>query len=328
MPGAARSTSLKIETTMAHPLPDTATPLGKRLRRAAGYLLSLPERSLRSVAALTAGTTGLLSEALLPEAIRNSSSYRVTVGLFHEFLTQQLAGMEQPGGRVKPRFVERKLLGNVLEAAGLLTMRLSPLWVLALAGDALGGSKAFLTKLAGRLEANGVIPNAADISAWEDLLGSLQHAAGTGAMAVDQPPLSRQELAELSEELRANISQALRSSADLLVQLTEIWSDMETVAEREGVPLEQVGGVMTFDAAALLRKGANTVRAAGESGVALIDEAVLDSYRHTLKELNESGLRRYLRTRMRPFLRAAGGHFDPERSTWTERLFGSDREKP
>lgn len=300
---------------MARPGPT----LRERLQQAFDYLLSLPERGVRSAAALTGGVTGLLAETLLPSALRNSNSYLVTIGLFQEFLATRLGGVEAPAGRVRDRFVERKVLGNVLEAAGLLTMRLSPLWVLAIAGDAVGSGRAFMQRLAKRLEANGVIRNAEDISAWEELFEALQSTASAGALAIDQPPLSRDELAELGDELRGGLGRVLGSSGDLLVQLTEIWDDMEETAEREGVDIEQIGGAMTLDASRLLRRSGGAVRAVGESGVLLLDEAILDSYRTTLDELRERGLGSYLDRRMRPFVRAARGHFDPRRRSWTER---------
>jgi hypothetical protein len=290
-----------------------------RLRRALDYLLSLPERRVRTAAALTGGVTGLLAETLLPSALRNSNSYLVTVGLFQEFLSTRLGGVEADERQLRDRFVERKVLGNVLEAAGLLTMRLSPLWVLALAGDAIGSGRAFMQRLAKRLEANGVIADAADISAWEELFEALQSTASAGALAIDQPPLSRSELGALGVELRGGLERILGSSGNLLVQLTEIWDDMEETAEREGVEVEQIGGAMALDASRLLRRSGGAVRAVGESGVLLLDEAILDSYRTTLEELNERGLGRYLDRRMRPFVRAAHGHFDPGRRSWTER---------
>ena len=49
-------------------------------RQGLGYLLSLPERGIRSLAAVAGGTTLLLTETLLPEPVLNSTFFRVTVG--------------------------------------------------------------------------------------------------------------------------------------------------------------------------------------------------------------------------------------------------------
>ena len=40
------------------------------------YLVSLPERAIRSAAALVGGTSLLLTETLLPDVVRSTTTYR------------------------------------------------------------------------------------------------------------------------------------------------------------------------------------------------------------------------------------------------------------
>src|SRR5690606_18694145 len=133
----------------------------------------------------------------------------------------------------------------------------------------------------------------------------VQEASRATASAVDQPPLSRRELAELIAEMRGHYSKVFADTGALLRQLEDTWQAMVAVSRREGVSLEKVLGVMTLEAAGLARKGFGAVAAVGEASWSLLDEAVLTSYRDTLKRIEEQGLGRYLARHYRPFVRAA-----------------------
>ena len=288
-----------------------------------GYTLSLPERSLRSVAALVGGTTTLLTDSLLPQVLRDSTTYRVTVGLFQKFLVEKMGGVENKArldkSQLKDKFMQRKLLGNVLEAAGLLTMRFSPLWILAIAGDAAGGSKVFLNRLVEHLKANEVIDLGEEPKELVDVLEAVQHASTKSATALDMPPLSRDELAKLASEMKESYSKVLQTSTHLIPDLTKVWDDMEDVSEKQNVPLEELMGMMVFDAVTLIEKTAGTVQAVGKTGVELFDENIVQSYRKTLERVSVEGVDGYLGNHYQPFWDAVKGHFDIEKKTWLEK---------
>jgi hypothetical protein len=287
-----------------------------------GYTLSLPERSFRSVAALVGGTTTLFTDSLLPQVLRDSTTYRVTVGLFQKFLVEKMGGVNNSQldtSKLKDKFVRRKLLGNVLEAAGLLTMRFSPLWILAIAGDAAGGSKVFLNRLIEHLKANEVIDPGAEPKELVDVLEAVQEASVRSATALDMPPLSREELATLASEMKESYSKVLQTSTDLIPDLTKVWDDMEEVSEKQKVPLEELMGMMVFEAASLLDKTVGTVNAVGKTGIELFDENIVQSYRKTLERVNAEGVDGYLGNHYQPFWDAVKGHFDMEKKTWLER---------
>jgi hypothetical protein len=287
------------------------------------YGLSLPERSLRSLAALVGGTTSLLTYSLLPDSLRGTTTYRVTVGLFQTFLLEKMAGMQKEAEGVevhlKDKFVQRKLLGNALEAAGLLTMRFSPLWVLAIAGDAAGGSKVFLNRLVGHLKQNDVIDENAQPKELVDVLEAVQNATDKSATALDQPPLSREELAQLADEMKESYSKVLTTSVDLIPDLTKIWDDIEQTSQREKVSLEKLMGMMVFEAASFVEKSVGTVAAVGKTGVELFDETIIQSYKKTLERVSAEGVEGYIANHFQPFLENAKGHFDIGKKTWLER---------
>ncbi len=58
------------------------------------YALSLPERIVRSLAAIAGGTTTLLTDILFPESMRQTTFYNVTLGMMQQFVIEHVAGME------------------------------------------------------------------------------------------------------------------------------------------------------------------------------------------------------------------------------------------
>ena len=294
------------------------------IRDTFAYTLSLPERTVRSVAALVGGGTSLLTDTVLPDSLRNTSSYRITIGLFQEFLIERVAGIQRDikTGQAKPKdkFIQRKMLGNVLEAAGLLTMRLSPLWVLAIAADTAGGSKTFLKRLVEHLKLNKVIAENVQPSELEDVLEAIQQASYASASAVDMPPLSKEELVQLAEEMKTSYAKVFEETGDLVGKFDELWDGMKALARKENISLERLMGIMTVDAANVLKKSLGSVAAVGQTGASLFDEAILESYRKTLEQIAVEGLDGYLNHHLQPFLKAAKEHFNPAQRTWLERL--------
>jgi hypothetical protein len=286
------------------------------------YALSLPERTVRSLAALAGGASSLLSESLFPESLRQTVTYEITIGLMQRFVIEQVAGIERARAadqaELSGNYVQRKMAGTVLEAAGLLTMGFSPLWVLAIAGDTAGGSKVFLRRLVKHLKQSGVVAEDSDATELVEVLEAVQDASGKSATSIDAPPLSREELTQLANEIRASYVNVFNEATDLLPNLNDIWENMEQLSNSENVSIERIGGIMTMAAISWPKKGANAALSAVRTGVELVDENILDSYRKTLASAAEQGVDEYMSSHLRPFLLSARSHFDPARKSWTE----------
>jgi hypothetical protein len=244
------------------------------------------------------------------------------VGNFQRFVIDQVAQVDYFQASEKEQVIDgyigRKLAGNVLELAGLLTMRFSPVWVFALAGDAAGGSKVFLDRLVINLKEHGVLRPESDPKDITDLLEAIQKASSSSASAVDTPPLSQQQLAELADELRDGYGSMFAGSRSLLPRLNALQARMDRAAEREGLSVEEVSGVMAIDAASLGKAGLGASAAVGQTSAQLFGEQILASYERTLDELRSQGAGAYVSRQMKPFVAAAVAHFDPNRSTWTQ----------
>lgn len=286
------------------------------------YLLSLPERLVRSAAAVVGGTSLLITETLFPDVVKDSTTYRFVIGNLQKFMIAQVAQVStfetSQEEQLIDGYISRKLAGNVLELAGLMTMRFSPVWVFALAGDAAGGSKVFLDRLVINLKQHRVINPESDPQDIVGLLDAIQRASSSSAAAVDTPPLSSEQLAGVARDLADGYEQMFSKSRPLLSRFEALQSRMEQTAGDEGLSVEAVSGIMAIDVASLGKAGLGTTAAVGRTGAELFGEKILASYERTLDKLNRQGVSAYVNRYMKPFFDAAVAHFDPNKSTWTQ----------
>lgn len=296
--------------------------------RQLGYLLSLPERTIRSLAAVVGGTTSLLTDTLFPAALRDTTLYRIFVGDAQRFLVTKIAEIQQAepmaagAAADDPAYVPKKMVGGALEAAGLLAMHFSPLWVFAIAGDAAAGTNVFLQRLVERLKRNGVLEPETEVTGLDDLLVAVQEVSNRSASAVDTPPLSREELVRLASDMKASYGRMFSSATNLVPRIEQLWDRIEQLAGRENVAIERLVGILTVDLASWAGKGFHSVLAVGQTGADLFGEKILVSYGSTLEKIGQEGVAQYVSGRMKPFLEAATAHFGRAKKTWTETLTG------
>ncbi len=97
------------------------------------FLLSPPERGVRSVTALTGGMIRELGEISIPQTIRRGQLYRNLVEATLRFLIEQVGQVKAVYAdeeKLSKDFLVRRAAGNGIELAGILAFRASPVWVL------------------------------------------------------------------------------------------------------------------------------------------------------------------------------------------------------
>ncbi|MHC4442968.1 MAG: hypothetical protein ACYTF1_24120 [Planctomycetota bacterium] len=293
------------------------------IRERLGFMLSLPERTIRSLAALGAGTTSLLSETLFPEVLRETALYKIFVGDAQRYVVDKVAQIKMEAESEGGAETVGRGINVALETAGLLAMHLSPLWVFALAGDAAAGGSVFLNRLVEQLKRNGVLPEEADIKGINDLLVVMRETAEKGTSAIERPPLSREEIIKLSDEMVDGYKKMFAKVVDLVPRLDTLWKQIEDIARKENITVERVSGILTVDIPEMTKKGMATALAVGITGTDLFGENVLASYAQTLERIGREGGRNYVNERLRPFVEAAADHLDPAKKTWTESMWES-----
>lgn len=288
------------------------------------YLLSLPERSLRALASLVGGASVFLADTLLPEVLQGTTIYKILIGDTQRFLIERLAQMEQryssdASGEIPEDFVQRKAAGTILEAVGLLAFHFSPMWILAIAGDASAGSKVFLERLIKHLKEQGVVPEESNINSLVDLIEATQTASRISVKGVDTPPLSRSDLEAFVQELSNAYGEVFLQVPELMKNFEGLWNRMENVSKREELSMAELSGMMTIQAADWGKKSVGTLLAVGKTGGQLFGEKILQSYKETLDMVSRHGAKQYLKQYMAPFIDRSLQHFEQGHETWIER---------
>jgi hypothetical protein len=272
------------------------------------FLLSVPERVVRSLAALVGGLVHESAQLLLPRLVRRSRLYEASAKNLLRVTIELVGGVEgastaEPGGGVGQLAV-RKGAGNIVELGSIAAFGFSPLWLLAAASDLARGSRVYLDALVAELKVAGVLAPEAEFGSVDELLGALEHGSGTAARLVDMPPLEVAELRSSMAELRANVDDL--PSPD---ELALAYEGLRRAARAEGRSLLEVSTGIGL--AFLL------------SAQSLSREHLVVPYREDWSPLRDEGFAAYAGRVAQPYGRAVESHFDPKRSTWTEQ--GLDR---
>ncbi len=204
--------------------------------------------------------------------------------------------------------------------AGLATMHLSPLLVLAAVSDLAYGSQAYLRELAEELKRQGVIDPHSSIQHVDDLLSAVGETSRVTASAFDTPPLSVEGLRDTIEQTRAALRSVDPSKVIPQAEIARLWDEMQQVARQEGVSPWAVSTAMTlFTLSKVSTVGRGALSGARVAGN-LFDRHVLDHYRESLSDIRRRGLYGVLRDSSGPYIEAVWQNFSSDKPTITEDL--------
>lgn len=287
------------------------------------YCLTLPERTVRSGVGLAAGTVCETAEFLLPQAFRSSKTYEVVVKNSLRFLTEDVGGVksqESEAQQAGEDFLARKAVGNFVDMAGLATLHVSPLWLLAIVSDVAYGTKSYVQELAAELKKQGLIDENATIARIDDVLEAVRSSTGQATTLFDTPPLSVDELKQTLDQTRAAIQSADYRRVIPEAELSAYWNEIREIAERENVSMIGVSGALTMHT---LQK-VSTVSRGALCGVQIVgglfSRHIIGHYAGALQSVRERGFYEMLRESSAPYIAAVWDNFAADRETWTEQL--------
>ncbi len=274
------------------------------------FLLSLPERAVRSFAALLGGLVHETFALALPRVVRQSRLYEATAKNLLRVTIELVGGVDAripTESEYEPdpcRLAVRKGVGNAVELGSIAAFGFSPLWILAAAADVTRGSRIYLDAYVAELIRVGALPAGSSPGSATDLLSALERVSGTTARLVDIPPLELRALRQSLADIR-------RDAASLPVpaELARLYAGLLEAARRERTSVLEVSvglGLAFF----------NSARHVGR-------QHLLDPYREDLRPVRDEGLAAYARRVSRPYAEAVARHFDTEEPSLTER--GLDR---
>jgi hypothetical protein len=214
-------------------------------------------------------------------------------------------------------YVARKAVSSFVDMAGMATLHVSPLAVLAILSDLAYGSRTYLHELARELKTQGIIDEKSTIDSTADLLEAISNTASRSADAFDTPPLSVDGLRETIAQTRQAIAGIDPAGILPLAEIDRTWREMSRVAGAQNVSLLDISSAMTIFAMnrmAMVTRGAlSTIRVTGN----LFDRHITDHYREGLGQIRRRGVYTIVAESSKPYVDALWKNFAGDRSTVT-----------
>lgn len=277
------------------------------------YLLSLPERLVRSTLGLGAGAAREVGEVALPAAVRRTQLYKNLVDATLRFVIEKVGeveGVYRCDDALPENFLARRTAGNAVEVLGIVAFSASPVWVLAALADVCGAGRQLIPEMADALKEQGLLDTNAQFTSVDQMLDGLERTSGRLAATINTPPLDVAALRKEWDEIRVEARKIQPGELPSRDSIAAMWTQLKAESVRQDRSVFETSSMMAVSA---VRAG--VVRTGEIVGVALIDH-----YSRTLAQIRETGYATFAARQFRPYVRAAIGQFSPARRTLTERL--------
>lgn len=296
------------------------------MRKRSEFLLSLPERTLRSLAAVSGGLIREIGNVILPARVRRTTLYRVTVELTLRFLIEEVGQVNNiypSEDRLAGKFLLRRGASHGIELIGLATLHVSPIWVLAALADALGAGKYMIAQISTALKQEGLLSPEAQLESIDDLLAGLERTSTHLANALNMPPVDIASLRREWKQLREELPRVPAPNLPSISQIEELWNDIVVSAATQRRPVVLMASLFALSTVSNLPENviwlSKAAQVAARRTGSVLGEALLSHYRACIAEVSAVGFAAYWRGQFRPYLRAAAAQFTRDSSS-TERL--------
>src|SRR5688572_27245980 len=273
------------------------------------YLLSFPERLLRSVLGLGAGVTRELGEVALPAGIRRSRLYQNLVDATLRYVIEHVGGVEgvyNTEERLPDNFLARRAAGNAVELLGI---------VAALA-DLCGLGRQLIPEIAEALKAQGLLEKERQFTSVDQMLDGLERTSSQLAATVNTPPLDVTGLRKEWESLREQAGRLQPADLPSWDTISSVWVQLKSESEQQDRSIFETSSVMALSAARAVPESVRWISASARVGATrtgqIFAAAMLDHYRQTLNEIRQVGYASYATRQLHPYLRACVRQFSPE----------------
>lgn len=296
------------------------------------YLLSLPERLVRSTLGLGAGAAREVGEVVLPDAVRKSQLYKNLVDATLRFVIERVGEVEGVYGKddeLPENFLARRTAGNAVEVLGIVAFRASPVWVLAALADVCGAGRQLIPEMADALKEQGLLEKDTEFTSVDQMLDGLERTSSRLASTINTPPLDIDGLRREWEGIRSEASRIQPSSLPSRESLTALWTELKAESARQDRSVYETSSMVALSAIRDFPDRARWFYASARVGAARTGEIVaaslLDHYGRTLAEIRRTGYAAFAVRQYKPYVRAAVEQFSPAKRTLTERLLAKIR---
>lgn len=289
--------------------------------------MSLPERVVRSLGALSGGLLREIGVVVVPASLRRTTLYRTMVDVTLRFLIEevgQVEGIYPTEGHLAANFLLQRTASHGIELLGILSFHASPVWVLAALADVTGAGNTLVREISQALKDEGLLESDARFETVEQMLDGLEKTTSRLAQTLNLPPVDIAGLRREWETFRQEAQAIPPKRVPTPERLESIWDEMRRTAKEQGRSVFTVSSLMAVSALAhvpgnvlwLSRAAHSAARRTGK----VLGEAILDHYVQALAEISRTGFAAYWAREFRPYLRAAALQFAPRHETLTERL--------
>jgi hypothetical protein len=291
------------------------------------YLLSLPERAIRSALGFTAGLLREIGEVALPRTVRRGQLYKSLVDTTLRYVIEQVGGAKGVYRTEVPQaqdFLARRGVGHGIELLGIAAFRISPVWVFAALADLSGLGRRLIPEIAEALKEEGLLEKEAQFENVNQLLDSLAKTSSRLAQTINAPPIDVPRLRKEWTDIRLQARGLKPVDLPSFKDISSRWEALKDEAARQGRSIFEISSVMAISAVRALPDRALWLSSSTRVGASrtgkLFSAAILEDYSHTLNELREVGYITYARQQLSPYLRACGDQFSRRQRSMTERL--------
>ena len=291
------------------------------------YILSLPERVIRSLGALSGGLLRELGNVALPAGVRRTTLYRTMVEVALRFLIEevgQVEGVYPSEGRLAENFLLKRTASHGIELLGILAFHASPVWVLAALADATGGGRKLIVEIGEALKEEGLLPRDTRFETMEQVLHGLEKTSGHMATTLNMPPVDIAGLRREWDQLKQEMATIPPRKVPALARIEGVWEDLQSTAKQQGRSVFVMSSLLAVSTVThvpanvvwLSRAARSAVRRTGR----VLGDTILDHYTAALGEIARTGFFAYWSREFRPYLRGAAEQFAPEHESLTERF--------
>ena len=289
------------------------------------YLLSLPERLVRSTLGLGAGAAREVGEVVLPDAVRNTQLYKNLVDATLRFVIERVGGVEGVYGKgddaLPDNFLARRTAGNAVEILGIVAFRASPVWVLAALADVCGAGRQLIPEMADALKEQGLLEKDAQFTSVDQILDGLERTSSRLASAINTPPLDVAGLRAEWEAIRNEARTLQPASLPTTETIGAMWTQLKAESARQNRSIFETSSMVALSALRSFPGNARWFYASARAGAVRTGEIVpwhcWITTKRRLPRCGRPGYAAFAARQFRPYVRAAVDQFSPKRQTLT-----------
>jgi hypothetical protein len=296
------------------------------------FLLSLPERVLRSATAISGGLLQEIGAAVLPVSVRRTALYKNMVEVTLRFLVEevgQVRGVYPSEKRLAQDFLLQRGVSHGIGLLGMATLHVSPVWIVAALADASGAGSRLIAQVSQALKDEGLLEKNAEFSTVDQMLGGLEKTSTHLAQTLSFPPLNIESLRREWNQFRADLPGIPAGRLPAVATLERLWSDLTDSAAEQERSVFALCSALAISTAARMPSNLLWLSRATKIATTRTGEVVgstfLSHYRRELADIGNSGFAEYWKRQFRPYLRAAAAQFQMSKLSSTERLLARTR---